>query len=203
MAAGRELLAYVEAGARGVLRIRHLYDQTVKDLTANYEQPIQELHLTHLNYLVLVTDQKTIEVSLLRVEAGAIQMQQIKGFKKANMSQMYCHGRWLVTPTANTMDLYEFKEAEMVNKLKCEISSVVKHITMNGDSIYTYSVDGRVRHYNVQAPQASGRELFSREGVQAIDSFSVAEREYLAIVGEDNVLEVLPVGNGDSQQLPF
>ena len=36
VAAGRELIAFVEDGARGALRIRHLYDQSVKDLTVNY-----------------------------------------------------------------------------------------------------------------------------------------------------------------------
>lgn len=40
-AINNEVLAYTEANARGVLRIRHLFDQNVKEFTTTYEQPIQ------------------------------------------------------------------------------------------------------------------------------------------------------------------
>ena len=37
VAANHEVLAFVEVGNRGVLRLRHLYDQSLKDITMNYE----------------------------------------------------------------------------------------------------------------------------------------------------------------------
>jgi len=149
---------------------------------------------------------KEIEVSLLKVEGATLQLLRVQSFKKANMVQMYCYGRWLVTLTNSSIDLYEYKEAERVSKLKCEVGSLVKHISMNGENIYTYSADGRVRQYNAEAlqqQQPTGRDLFGREGMQAIEAFSFGDKDYLAIVGEDNTLEVLPVSDGDSYQLQF
>jgi hypothetical protein len=83
---------------------------------------------------------KQIEVCFINI-SSQINLQKVQSFKKQNLRQIYASGNYLIAITDTSMDLYEFKDAEKLRKLKCDISSVTKQIVMSSNHIYTYSVD--------------------------------------------------------------
>lgn len=154
---------------------------------------------------MVVNAQKQIDVSLVKAEDGSMKIVPIQSFKKSNMMQVHLYGRWLIATTNSSIDIYEYKGVERANKYKFEVASFVKHLVMVHDNIYTYSADGRVRQYNVYSMQQGipGKELFVKEGIQALEVVSIEEKDYLVVVGEDSIVEVLPAGQGDLQQMQF
>lgn len=104
------MLAYTDANARGVLRIRHLFDQNIKDFTATYEQPITEMLLTGSGLLVLLNGLKQIEVSQVQA-VGEIKLTQLQTLKKGSLSQMAARGSHLVTVSSSSVDLYTFSQS--------------------------------------------------------------------------------------------
>jgi hypothetical protein len=116
-AVNSEVLAYTDANARGVLRIRHLFDQNIKDFSTTYEQPITELLLTSCGYIILLNSLKQIEVSLLTINSE-ISLKQIQTFKKGGLTQLAARGCRLVAVSNSSVDLYEYSQAEKAKKTK-------------------------------------------------------------------------------------